>query len=75
MKYQVSAVVEGNESEKSAAVTAVEPVGAGKIDNADERIAYVGDWGQLDTGQECKLYGYDRVSAESEWRRDCDSYI
>lgn len=45
MKYQVSAVVEGNESEKSAAVTAVEPVGAGKIDNADERIAYVGDWG------------------------------
>ena len=39
MKYQVSAVVEGNESEKSAAVTAVEPVGAGKIDNADERIA------------------------------------
>lgn len=45
MKYQISAVVEGNESEKSAAVTAVEPVGAGKIDNADERIAYVGDWG------------------------------
>ena len=45
MNYQVSAVVEGNESEKSAAVTAVEPVGAGKIDNADERIAYVGDWG------------------------------
>ena len=30
MKYQISAV---------------EPVGAGKIDNADERIAYVGDWG------------------------------
>ena len=26
-------------------MTAVEPVGAGKIDNADERIAYVGDWG------------------------------
>ena len=45
MKYQVSAVIEGNESEKSAAVTATEPVGAGKIDNADERIAYVGDWG------------------------------
>jgi len=42
---KISAVVEGNESEKSAAVTAVEPVGAGKIDNADERIAYVGDWG------------------------------
>ena len=70
MKYQISAVVEGNESEKSAAVTAVEPVGAGKIDNADERIAYVGD-----SGQECKLYGYYRVSSESEWRRDCDSYI
>ena len=45
MKYQVSAVIEGNESEKSAAVTEAEPVGAGKIDNADERIAYVGDWG------------------------------
>ena len=45
MKYQVSAVIKGNESEKSAAVTATEPVGAGKIDNADERIAYVGNWG------------------------------
>lgn len=45
MKYQVSAVIEGNESEKSAAVTEAEPVGAGKIDNADERIAYVGNWG------------------------------
>lgn len=45
MKYQVSVVVNGNESEKSAAVTVTEPVGAGKIDNADERIAYTGEWG------------------------------
>ena len=45
MKYQVAAVVDGIESEKSAVVTVTEPIGAGKIDNADERIAYVGEWG------------------------------
>ena len=45
MKYQVSAVVDGNESEKSAVAAVTEPVGAGKIDNADERISYVGEWG------------------------------
>ena len=45
MKYQVSVAVNGNESEKSVAVTVTEPVGAGKIDNADERIAYTGEWG------------------------------
>ena len=45
MKYQVAAVVDGIESEKSAVVTVTEPFGAGKIDNADERIAYVGEWG------------------------------
>lgn len=45
MKYQVTAVVDGIESEKSAVVTVTEPIGAGKIDNADERIAYVGEWG------------------------------
>ena len=45
MKYQVAAVVDGIESEKSAVVTVTEPMGAGKIDNADERIAYVGEWG------------------------------
>ena len=45
MKYQVAAVVDGIESEKSAVVTVTEPIGAGKIDNTDERIAYVGEWG------------------------------
>ncbi len=45
MKYQVAAVVDGIESEKSAVVTVTEPIGASKIDNADERIAYVGEWG------------------------------
>ena len=45
MKYQVAAVVDGIESEKSAVVTVTEPIGAGKIDNADERIAYLGEWG------------------------------
>ena len=45
MKYQVAAVVDGIESEKSAVVTVTEPIGASKIDNTDERIAYVGEWG------------------------------
>ena len=52
MKYQVAAVVDGIESEKSAVVTVTEPIGAGKIDNADERIAYVGEWA---TGHRIKM--------------------
>ena len=52
MKYQVAAVVDGIESEKSAVVTVTEPIGAGKIDNTDERIAYVGEWA---TGHRIKM--------------------
>mgnify|MGYP002238745404 FL=1 len=62
MKYQVAAVVDGIESEKSAVVTVTEPIGAGKIDNADERIAYVGEWGNWTQDQKCQLYGYNSIS-------------
>lgn len=44
MKYQISAVVDGSESDKCDAVTAVELPGAGFVDNTDSRIVYAGNW-------------------------------
>ena len=45
LKYRVAAVINGVETELSDPVSPVTAQRAGKIDNADERIKYVGQWG------------------------------
>lgn len=45
LQYRVAAVIDGVETELSDPVSPVTAQRAGKIDNADERIKYVGQWG------------------------------